>query len=102
MGIVLREPQCCQGGPCLAAFAVRFAEFGDSLLGALFLAETYQDVQQQSLCGRDVQVRGCEVPGQLLGGLEGGQRILVPAAHQLQHTADVVDHHSRRWFGFRS
>jgi Enoyl-(Acyl carrier protein) reductase len=51
-------------------------------------------MQQQSSCGRDVQVRRCEVPGQLLGGPESGQYVLIPATNQVQHTADMVDHHS--------
>ena len=45
---------------------------------------------------------GCgEPPGQPLGGLEGGQRISVPAARQLQQPADVADPRPRRGLGFR-
>jgi hypothetical protein len=79
----LGEPQCRQGGPRLPAFAVWFAEYGEGLFGALCLAEPHQDVQQQPPCGRDQQVRRCEVPGQLLGGLQSRQRILVTATCQL-------------------
>ena len=51
---------------------------------------------------RDDQVRYGEAPGQPLGGLEGGQRVRVPAARQLQHPAGVADRHCRRGLGFGS
>ena len=41
------EPQCRQGGPRLPAFAVWFAEFGEGLLGALYLAETHKDLAEK-------------------------------------------------------
>ena len=53
MRIVLGEPKCRQRGPRLPALAVWFAEFGEGLLGTLYLADTHQKVQQQSRCGRD-------------------------------------------------
>ena len=43
-----------------------------------------------------------EVPGQPLGGPEGGQRVGVTAARQLEQPADVVDRHRRRGLGFGS
>ena len=51
---------------------------------------------------RDEVVRRGEVPGQPLGGPEGGQRVGVTAARQLEQPADVVDRHRRRGLGFRS
>jgi hypothetical protein len=39
----------------------------------------------------DHHVRFGQAPGQLVGGLEGGQRVGVPAARQLKQSADVVD-----------
>jgi len=41
-------------------------------------------------------MRCSEVTGQPLGGLEGDQSILVTAAHQFQHAADMVDDCPRR------
>jgi hypothetical protein len=41
------------------------------------------------------------MPGQLFGGPEGGQRVGVTAARQLEQPADVVDRHRIRWPGFR-
>ena len=43
-----------------------------------------------------------EAPGQPLGGLEGGQRVGVTAARQLEQPADVVDPQHRRGLGFGS
>jgi hypothetical protein len=40
---------------------------------------------------RDHQVRFGEAPGQPVGGLQGGQRVGVPAARQLQQPADRAD-----------
>ena len=40
-------------------------------------------------------MRGGEVPGQPLGGREGSQRVGVPAAGQLEHSAGMVHHHAR-------
>jgi len=36
-------------------------------------------------------VRGGKPPGQRLGGLEGGQRVGVPSARQLEQPAEVTD-----------
>jgi hypothetical protein len=48
---------------------------------------------------RNDQGRYVEAPGRPLGGLEGGQRIPVPAARQLQDPATVADRHRHRGLG---
>ena len=95
------EPQRRRGGADLPAVAVLFAELGEGLLGALGLAEAHQGLQQPCPRRRDEVVRCGEMPGQPLGGPEGGQRVGVTAARQLEQPADVVDRQPRRGLGVR-
>ncbi len=97
---VLGEPQSRRGSAQFPAPAVLVAEVGEGLLGAFGLAEAHQGLQQPCPHYRNEVVRRSEMPGQPLGGLEGGQRVGVPAARQLDEPADEVDPHPHRRLGF--
>jgi hypothetical protein len=81
---------------------VGFALADEDLLGRFGLAEAHQGVHKPCPRRRGERVLRGQVPGQLLGGPERGQRIGVPAARQLDSPADVVDRQRRHGLSFRS
>ena len=82
--------------------AVLVGECGQGLLGAVGLTEADQGLHQQRPVPVDHQARFGEASGQPVGGLEGGQRVRVPAARQLQQPADRPDRQSHCGFGHGS
>jgi hypothetical protein len=60
--------------------AVLVVKSGQKMFGGVNLAEPHKDDQLHRPRRRDGQMRCVQVPGQPLGGAEGGQRIQVPAA----------------------
>ena len=100
--VVLGEPQRRGGDADLAAVAVLVVELGQDLLGALGLAEAHQGVQQQCPRPRGEQCGAARSPASRSAASEGGQRLRVTAARQLEQPADVVEGHHRRGLGFRS
>jgi hypothetical protein len=84
----------------LPAVAVLVAECGQVLLGALGLDRGGPGSAPEMTGSQDHQARFGEAPGQPVGGLEGGQRVRVPAARQLQHSAVRVDRQSHCGLGF--
>ena len=95
--VVLGDPQRGQGHAYLAAGPAWLADFRDVLLGAPGFAQPHQGVQPQRAGPHQRPVRCVKQPGQPLGGLEGGQHLLVAAARQLQQRADIADRDRRRW-----
>jgi hypothetical protein len=94
------KPQPRGGDADLRVFAVLLAESGQGLLGEPGLAEAHQGVHHQCLCRGHRMLRRDEPLGQPLGRLEGGQRLGVLTARQLEHPAEVADTQSRRGVGF--
>ena len=100
--VVLGEPLHRRGDAQLPAVAVLFFEAGEGLLGAFGVAEAHQGMDQHGPRHDDEVVRCGKVPGQPLGGPQGGQRVGVMAADQLEQSAEVVDHQRLRGLGFGS
>ena len=100
--VVSGKPQHRGSDAHLPVVAVAVAEAGEGLFGALDFAEAHQGVQQQCPCRREEHVRCGQASAQPLGGLEGGQRVGVTAARQLEHSAGTVHPQHCRGLGVRS
>lgn len=82
--VVTGEQQRGRGDAHIPAFALWFFHAGQGLLGALRAAEAHGGEHLQCPRPRDDHMRCVQPLSHPLGGPEGGQRVPVPAACQLQ------------------
>jgi hypothetical protein len=77
-------------------------QFGESLLGAFGLIEADQRLHQHCTDRQEQQAWFGKASGKPFGGLEGGERVNVPAAPDLEHPTSHANGHPLGGLGFRS